>query len=677
MKLGTKLMLSFLAIAAIAVFVGLVGVYFTTHLDESLMTFSHTSLPSVRALMTITNKMEVQRTQNRALLSSHLPKENRAKAADTRDAALKDMLAAWEEYEKLDRTPEQQQMWDAFKKAFEPWDQDRQKINTMLAEFDKNDILNPDDMLAKLERFRGDHFTLLFKCDRLASSGTAFEGGDDSSACNYGKWVALSPTTNQTILDCIKENDPVHKKYHECVKRVQEAVRAGNAAEAGRIVGDEMTPALETIMGPKGLGGMQAEAEKAVEQFLAINALAMGPLTKSGGELGKALTELVDKTRTDVDNFSIAAQQAADWGRMIMLVCLCVGVVLAVILGLIITRSITKPINRIIDSLTSGADQVSSAAGQVAQSSQQMAQGASEQASSLEETSASLEEMASMTRQNAESANQARSMSQESRNGAENGSEVTSRMNTAIQQIKVSSDATAKILKTIDEIAFQTNLLALNAAVEAARAGEAGKGFAVVAEEVRNLAQRCAEAARNTATLVEESQRNAENGVAVSAEVAEILNTIVGHAQKVEQLINEVSAASNEQSQGIDQINRAVAEMDKVTQMNAANSEEAAAASEELSAQAANLTEIVDELAKIVGNKVKHRTAQSSSVTKSTSMRKKPAPTAARQALKRPPAAKTGERREPKALTASPAAEQRVHKPEEVIPLDDTDMADF
>ncbi len=673
MKLGTKLMVSFLAIAAVAAIIGGIGVYNLNSLDQSLMAIGGTDLPSVRWLLTVTNKMEVQRTANRALLSSHLPKDKRDGATQSRDNALKDMLAAWEAYEKLERTPDQQKMWEDFKTAFKPWDADRLKINGMIAAFGTNDILNPDAMLGQLEKFRGDHFKLLLNAEKLVTAGVAFEGGDDPAACNYGKWAAAPGTENPAIIECIKSNDAEHRKYHDCVKRIREATQGGNAEEATRILRDEMTPGLVAIEGSTGLGGMEAAAAKALQDFMDINALAMGPLTKSGGELAKALNDLVDKTRNDVDANVENAAKAADRGRLIMMASLVLGVILAIVLGVVITRGITKPINRIIDSLTSGADQVSSAAGQVAESSQQMAQGASEQASSLEETSASLEEMASMTKQNAESSHQARTMSQESRSGAERGSEATTRMNAAIQRIKVSSDATAKILKTIDEIAFQTNLLALNAAVEAARAGEAGKGFAVVAEEVRNLAQRCAEAARNTATLVEESQKNAENGVSVSGEVAAILNTIVGHAQKVEQLINEVSAASNEQSQGIDQINTAVAQMDRVTQTNAANSEEAAAASEELSAQAANLTEIVDDLAKIVGTK-QHVTKK---VAGPAVTRKKPAPTAARQALMRPPAAKAGERRERKALTAPSTGERRVHKPEEVIPLDDEDMSDF
>ena len=276
------------------------------------------------------------------------------------------------------------------------------------------------------------------------------------------------------------------------------------------------------------------------------------------------------------------------------------GVLLGVLLALLITRSITRPINRIIEGLTDGAEQVSAASGQVSAASQSLAQGSSEQAAAIEETSSSLEEMSSMTKQNAGNASECKNLGGAAKDGAEKGTEAMARMSKAIDDIKKSADQTAKIVKTIDEIAFQTNLLALNAAVEAARAGDADKGFAVVAEEVRNLAQRAGEAARNTASLIEESVKNPENGVKISQEVARSLGEIAESSHKVNDLAAEVAAASNEQAQGIDQINTAVSQMDSVTQQNAANAEESAAASEELTAQAEQLNGMVGELLGLV-----------------------------------------------------------------------------
>jgi len=257
-------------------------------------------------------------------------------------------------------------------------------------------------------------------------------------------------------------------------------------------------------------------------------------------------------------------------------------------------------INTVMQNLDAALSQVSDAVSQVASASveisdgsQSLAEGSNEQASSIEEVSSSLEEMSSMTKQNADNSSQAMILASEASAAAKEGDVTIRRMANAINQIKQSADNTAKIVKSIDDIAFQTNLLALNAAVEAARAGEAGKGFAVVAEEVRNLAMRSADAAKSTADMIEESVRNADNGVKITEEVATSLGQIVNRTGKVGDLIAEIAAASKEQAQGIEQVNTAVAQMNQVTQQNASNSEESASAAEELNNQAAELSNMV------------------------------------------------------------------------------------
>jgi methyl-accepting chemotaxis protein len=387
----------------------------------------------------------------------------------------------------------------------------------------------------------------------------------------------------------------------------------------------------------------------------------------------------MDKQVTQVDGSLTKSADAISARSLTVSVAVGIlAVVFGVGLAFFITQSISRPLDRVIASLTLGGEQVASASNQIAQASQQMAEGSSEQASSLEETSSSLEEMASMTRQNAENAKQANLMSSEMRVSAEKGMQAMEQMSGAIGKIKDSADATAKIIKTIDEIAFQTNLLALNAAVEAARAGEAGKGFAVVAEEVRNLAQRSAEAAKTTSALIEESQGNAGNGVTVTNDVAELLRDIVEKVQKVSDLVAEVSAASDEQAQGIDQVNLAVSQMDRVTQSNASNAEESASASEELSAQARELNEMVSVLQRVVtggrAGEVRQMTATSrvlAADSTKTAMDTHEVAQLVHQLLRR-------DERESLAKAAGGGSGRvRKMRPEEVIPLDDDELRDF
>ena len=308
-----------------------------------------------------------------------------------------------------------------------------------------------------------------------------------------------------------------------------------------------------------------------------------------------------------IESRAEAIKASAEESKKLFLNFLFVGIGVSILLlnlvGWIVAKSIPRSFMLLIDRLAIGAAQIESASGHIASSSESLASSTTEQAASLEETSASLEEIASMTKNNAENSREAKDLTGAMREVADTGASDMDKMAHAMAAIKESSNNIAKIIKTIDEIAFQTNILALNAAVEAARAGEAGMGFAVVAEEVRNLALRSASAARETAEKIEDSIQKSSAGVQINAKVSLSLADIVSKARQADELVAQISIASNEQSQGIDQINSSVSQMDAMTQNNAAGAEESANVSADLRTQSTQLTQLVQELQTLVGGK--------------------------------------------------------------------------
>ncbi len=424
--------------------------------------------------------------------------------------------------------------------------------------------------------------------------------------------------------------------------------------------------------------------DKAMSLALANNQVECGRVLMSEVRQpqGKLLQEIEGLVAYQVDLAQKSGEQGAQavtGGRQFLIVLSLVSLFLGAIMAFLLTRSITKPVNRTIAALNAGAEQVAAASGQVAAASQQLAEGSSEQAASLEETSSSLEEMAAMTRQNADNANQANSLMLETGRIVAQANTSMSQLTNAMREISQAGDETAKIIKTIDEIAFQTNLLALNAAVEAARAGEAGAGFAVVADEVRNLAMRAAEAAKSTANLIEGTVNKVKEGSGLVQMSAKEFDQVALSTDKVKELVAEITAASKEQAQGVDQINQAISEMDKVVQQTAANAEESASASEEMNAQAEQMKDVVAELMAIVGgNGHKGGLKEGLKVDRFLPVSRR----AHRPALTYPgsgteagpalqPAPTLKDRRSPG------NGSTRLIAPEQVIPLDDADFKNF
>ena len=325
------------------------------------------------------------------------------------------------------------------------------------------------------------------------------------------------------------------------------------------------------------------------------------------GKFDSAASDMVDSLEIFVqrqkDNLHNGMQKIISYSNALITTVIgvtLIAIALCITLALITTHSIVSPVKKVIDSLNSGASLVSSISKEVSQSAVRLAEIATTQSTGFEHTATTLQQMKETTRQNAESANQANTLVNKSNQSASNGVTAMDQMACAIDDIQKSSTETAQIIKVIDEIAFQTNLLALNAAVEAARAGEAGKGFAVVAEEVRNLAMRSAEAARNTTNMIEVSVKNAGQGVEYSTNVNSSLQEIADNIRETTELVGQISVTNNEQANAIDQVHDAIIRMESGTQQNASSAEESAAAAEELSSEALKMQGVVEKMVELV-----------------------------------------------------------------------------
>ena len=319
---------------------------------------------------------------------------------------------------------------------------------------------------------------------------------------------------------------------------------------------------------------------------------------------GTATTNAMEALRQEQQNFyTQAVDQAAhvvSQSRWLVVLILLASIAVAATSGMVLNRS-TRELKAMAMNMRSGADQVSAAASQVSAASQSLAQGSSTQAASIEKTSASSEQINSMAHKNSDNAREMARLMTHSQGMFGETNRKLEEMVVSMDEMNQSSGKISKIIKVIDEIAFQTNILALNAAVEAARAGEAGLGFAVVADEVRQLAQRSAQAAKDTATLIEDSIAKSSGGKARVDEVAEAIRTMTADSAQVKSLVDEVCLGSEEQSQGLEQIAKSIMQMEQITQNAAANAEESAAAAEELNAQSDVLRDEVARLDRLVG----------------------------------------------------------------------------
>jgi len=381
-------------------------------------------------------------------------------------------------------------------------------------------------------------------------------------------------------LDSLKADYQMNVEFDESLKDEKKAAALEESLVAVVAYGDGLAQLADQL--------------KSIKQINERDLLPVGPQFAS---MMQGIKDSIGKKKSELEDQATSTQAAARWSVIgISIFCLSLGIVISIW----VVRNITGHINSIVNRLENSSRETFLASQQVSSNSEALAKDASEQAASIEETSSSLEEVGAMTEKNAQNADSAKTLASEARVAAESGAESMKDMVLAMEEIKESSDNIANIIKTIDEIAFQTNILALNAAVEAARAGESGAGFAVVADEVRSLAHRSAEAASVTAQKIENSVQKSERGVELNQRVAKNLQTIVERTQQMDELVAQISDASNEQNKGVSLIQNSISHMDSVTQRNAAGAEETASSSRVLLEQSNSLNSAITDLVSLV-----------------------------------------------------------------------------
>lgn len=614
LKIGTKLIAGFVAVALIAGLVGFAGFLGITDISRNKM-------PSVESLLQINVEMAMISGLDNLLMSPKLEFEQRQAIYKDIQGHTETLSREWARFVKLPMSGEVRKLWTEAEPFINAWWTGHDKFIAKSIELDNIGVDDPAKIQYEIALRQKDHYSWIWSLSDSLSKGQTFVGQLDPNLCALGGWLDHYETRSPQLRQLMISIDDPHTKVHEAGALINQLMLErgpGWEAKAWRAYNDVAIPNMKMTLDylvrmERSVGTAFSVQEDMLKQALEVNNV----------NFDKAI-ELID-AMVVVNQKAVSAgvAQSVLW----MLIFTLAGVAVSIFLGLIISRAIKQPlqallkasdkiadgdlnvhiqsttndeigqlasafsnmaekVNRVLTEINMAAEQVSAGAHQMADSSQLLSQGATEQASAVEQITASLEQLSVQTAHNANNAGNASSITNQAMKDALLGNQRMSEMLVSMEDINESSKRISKIIKVIDDIAFQTNILALNAAVEAARAGQHGKGFAVVADEVRRLAARSANAAKETAEMIEGSIRKVGAGSQLAQDTAKALQNIEKEVSRAARLVGDIAEASNEQAAGIEQVNRAISQVSQVTQTNSATSEEAAASSEELSSQA-------------------------------------------------------------------------------------------
>ena len=621
LKLGVKLVSGFLVCAALTLGVGLVSLWGLSAVSSQLTTIATTNLPAVRDLMHIKISGESIRVAQRTLLVPDLTPKDRLRQFENIATLRNSYHQAWQEYDKLPKSPEEERVWRDLATAWQDWVAGNNESFNLAKQWDKSGIRNPSELHRQLEQLQSAYRKLLTDAMESVLYGTKFAIGKSAAIENGTRWLDSTggDIDNSTFKKVLPELQRMQDTLRQGVARLPELLaRQASSEDIRQFLRTGIQAPVDKTIGL--LGQLATETERAEGLVVQLRKQAMGALREKQVRCFDLLDQLMTAALADAQQGKADGEAAEKSATILGGTGVALGVVLAICLGLWITRLITKPILtgvRAAEGLASGdlnqqidikqkdeigalaaalrhmiaklreiVGEVQSSAGNVATGSeelsattQNLSQGATEQAASVEEISSSMEEMTAAIRQNADNAKATEQIALKTAQDAQDGGEAVAKTVTAMREI-------AEKIGIIEEIARQTNLLALNAAIEAARAGEHGRGFAVVAAEVRKLAERSGHAASEISSLSSES-------VEIAVKAGELLAKIVPDIQHTAELIQEITASTVEQNAGAEQVNRAIQQLDQVVQRNASASEEMASTAEQLSTQALQLQECI------------------------------------------------------------------------------------